>query len=85
VVLGPLVFSIAIGLTVANISGRAIANLEIEKIVHERPTFNGDTIDAQTTILDKRESKQGDRGVIEVETLVSKKNHPTLGEGRMPV
>ena len=30
-VLGPLVFSIGIGMTVADISGKAIANLEIEK------------------------------------------------------
>src|SRR6266496_2762460 len=39
VVLGPLVFAIGIGLTVADISGRAIANLEIEKITHDHPTF----------------------------------------------
>src|SRR5205814_5597967 len=30
-VLGPLVFSIGIGMTVADVSGKAIANLEIEK------------------------------------------------------
>jgi acyl dehydratase len=102
VVLGPLVFSIGIGMTVADISGRAIANLEIEKITHDRPTFIGDTLYAETVILDTTESKQGDRGVVHVETrvsnqrgevvmtfrrkaLVPKKNHPTLGEGRLPV
>ena len=102
VVLGPLVFSIGIGLTVADISGRAIANLEIEKITHDHPTFNGDTLYAQTRILDKRESRQGDRGIVQVETwatnqrgervltfrrtvLVPKRNHPTLGEGKLPV
>jgi acyl dehydratase len=68
VVLGPLVFSIGIGLSVADISGRAIANLEIEQIVHERPTFNGDTLYAQSVVLDKRESRQGDRGIVHVET-----------------
>ena len=68
VVLGPLVFSIGIGLTVADISGRAIANLEIEKITHDHPTFNGDTLYAQTRILDKRESRRGDRGIVQVET-----------------
>ena len=31
VVLGPLVFSVVIGMTVADISGRAIANLEVER------------------------------------------------------
>src|SRR5438128_9876991 len=35
-VLGPLVFSIGIGMTVADVSGRAIANLEIEKITFRR-------------------------------------------------
>src|SRR5207247_1892241 len=34
-VLGPLVFSIGIGMTVADVSGKAIANLEIEKITHD--------------------------------------------------
>ena len=38
-VLGPLVFSIGIGMTVADVYGRAIANLEIEKITHDHPTF----------------------------------------------
>ena len=70
VVLGPLVFSIGIGMTVAEVSGKAIANLEIEKIAHEKPTFIGDTIYSESTVLDKRESKQGDRGVASVETRV---------------
>ena len=69
VVLGPLVFAIAIGMSVADVSGRAIANLEIERIVHERPTFNGDTIYATSTVLELRESRQGDRGVVSVETV----------------
>jgi acyl dehydratase len=70
VVLGPLVFSIGIGMTVADISGRAIANLEIEKIEHHAPTFNGDTLYSESTILDVHESRQGDRGVVSVETRV---------------
>ncbi len=101
VVPGPLVFSIGIGMTVADVSGKAIANLEIEKITHEHPTFIGDTIYAESTVLDLRESRQGDRGTVTVETrvtnqrgervmtfrrtaLVPKKNHPTLGEGKLP-
>jgi acyl dehydratase len=70
VVLGPLVFSVGIGLTVADVSGRAIANLEIEKIEHHRPTFNGDTLYSESTVLDLRPSRQGDRGVVAVETRV---------------
>jgi acyl dehydratase len=71
VVLGPLVFSVGIGMTVADVSGRAIANLEIERITHDRPTFIGDTLYAESTVLDLRESRQGDRGVVAVETRVS--------------
>ncbi len=69
VVLGPLVYSVAIGMTVADISGRAIANLEVNNLKHEKPTFIGDTLYAQSRVLDKRESKQGDRGIITVETM----------------
>jgi acyl dehydratase len=68
VVLGPLVFSVAIGMTVADISGRAIANLEVDRLRHEMPTFIGDTLYAESTVLALRESRQGDRGVVSVET-----------------
>ncbi len=70
-VLGPLVFSIGIGMTVADVSGKAIANLEIEKITHEAPTFIGDTLYSESTVLETRESKQGDRGTVTVQTRVS--------------
>ena len=70
VVLGPLVFSIGIGMTVADVSGKAIANLEIEKIVHEAPTFIGDSLYSESNVLAKRESSRGDRGTVSVETRV---------------
>jgi acyl dehydratase len=69
-VLGPLVFSVGIGMTVADVSGKAIANLEIEKIVHEAPTFIGDTLYSESTVLAVRESSRGDRGTVSVETRV---------------
>jgi len=69
-VLGPLVFSIGIGMTVADVSGKAIANLEIEKITHEAPTFIGDTLYSESTVLGARESTRGDRGTVTVETRV---------------
>jgi acyl dehydratase len=71
VVLGPLVFSIGIGLTVADVSGRAIANLEIERITHEKPTFIGDTLYSESTVLGLRVTSRGDRGTVTVETRVS--------------
>jgi acyl dehydratase len=68
-VVGTLVFSIAVGMSVADISGRAIANLEYEKVKHVGPVFHGDTIYARSKILDKRESEsKKDRGIVHVET-----------------
>jgi len=68
-VVGTLVFSLVVGFTVPDISGKAIANLEYEKIEHLFPVFINDTLHAQTEILDIRESKtKPDRGIIYVET-----------------
>jgi len=68
-VVGTLVFSLAVGMTVPDISGHAIANLEYTEIRHLAPTFHGDTIYVQTEIMDKRESRsKADRGIVWVET-----------------
>jgi acyl dehydratase len=68
VVVGNLVYSLVLGMSVPDVSGAAIANLEIETLRHSKPTFHGDTIYAETRVLAKRESSKGDRGVVEVET-----------------
>jgi len=69
-VVGTLVFSLAVGMTVPDISGKAIANLGYEDIRHLAPTFVNDTIYVRTKILDKRESKtKSDRGIVHVETI----------------
>lgn len=68
-VVGTYIFSLVVGFSVRDISGRAIANLDYETITHDRPVFIGDTIYAETEILDKRESKsKPDRGIVYVET-----------------
>ena len=54
IVVGSLVFSIVLGMTVKDVSGKAIANLEFEHVKHVGPTFHGDTIYAETAVLDKR-------------------------------
>lgn len=71
-VVGTLVFSIVVGMTVPDISGKAIANLEYEKVEHLAPVFVNDTLYAKTEILDVRESRsKPDRGIIYVETTAS--------------
>lgn len=66
---GTLVFSLVVGLSVADISGRAIANLEYEEVKHVGPVFHGDSIYAESRVLDKRESDgKPDRGIVHIET-----------------
>lgn len=70
VVVGTLVFSIVLGLSVPDVSGKAVANLEFEHVKHLAPTFHGDTIYAETTVLDKKLSNsRPDRGIVTVETI----------------
>lgn len=69
-VVGTLIFSLVVGITVPDISGKAIANLEYEKIEHLAPVFIGDTIYVRTRILNMRESKSNsDAGIVRVETI----------------
>ncbi len=68
-VVGTLVFSLVVGMTVPDISGKAIANLEYEKVEHLAPVFVNDTVYAQTEVLEVRPSNsKPDRGIIYVET-----------------
>ena len=56
-------------MSVPDVSGAAIANLEVETLQHKRPTFHGDTIYAETRVLDAKESSsKPDRGIVTVET-----------------
>ena len=75
-VVGTLVFSLVVGITVPDISGKAIANLCYEEILHLAPVFIGDTIYAQSKILSKKPSiNKTDRGIINVETTGYNQNH----------
>ena len=70
-VVGTLVFSLAVGITVPDISGKAIANLGYEEVKHLAPVFINDTIYARTRVLEKNESRsKPDRGIVAVETIV---------------
>jgi acyl dehydratase len=64
------VFSLVVGMTVPDISGKAIANLGYEDVKHLAPVFINDTIYARTRIISKRPSKsKPDRGIVYVETI----------------
>ena len=74
-VVGTLVFSLAVGITVPDVSGKAIANLGYEDIKHLNPVFINDTIYVRTKVLSKRESKtKNDRGIVYVESIAYNQN-----------
>lgn len=78
-VVGTLVFSLVVGFTVIDISGKAIANLDYEKITHDGPVFIGDTLRAETEILSVRESRsKPDRGIVYVETKAYNQNNKKI-------
>ncbi len=76
---GTLIFSLAVGMTVADISGKTIANLEYESVRHSGPTWHGDTIYAETEVLDVQPSgSRPDRGIVYVETRVTNQRAETV-------
>ncbi len=78
-VVGTLVFSLVVGMTVPAISGAAIANLGYESVTHTAPVFIGDTIHAMTEILGvRRSSTKADRGVIHVRTAATNQDGDTV-------
>ena len=66
---GLYVISLVVGMSVRDTSGKAIANLEYERITHDGPVFHGDTIYAESEILEVRESRsRPDRGIVYIES-----------------
>ena len=71
VVVGSLVYSIALGMSVRDVSGKAIANLATEGLKHTKPVFHGDTLYTQSEVLDMTPSEsKPDRGIVKVRTDV---------------
>lgn len=64
-----LIFSLAVGMSVADTSGKTIANLGYDFVSFERPLFLGDSLYAESEVLEVRESKsKPDRGLVHLET-----------------
>jgi acyl dehydratase len=69
VVVGTYVYSLMLGMSVADVSGKAIANLATEELSHPAPVFHGDTLFAESEVLEVKPSEsKPDRGVVRVHT-----------------
>lgn len=68
-----LTLAIVLGMTVSDVSGKAIANLGWTDIRLTAPVHPGDTIYAESEVLDKRESKsRPTQGIVTVRTTGKK-------------
>src|SRR5215207_7346102 len=80
-VVGPLVYSLMLGMSVADVSGKAIANLATEELSHPAPVFHGDTLFVESEVLEKRESRsKPDRGTVKVHTRVFNQDGTLVAE-----
>ena len=74
-----LTLAIVVGMSVQDVSQNAIANLGWTDITMPAPVFNGDTLYAESTVLEKRESKsRPTQGIVSVATRGWKQDGTTV-------
>ena len=70
---GLYTMSLAVGLSIPDTTdGTIVANLSYDDVEHPEPVYHGDTIRAQSTVTDKRETSDGERGVVTMHVEVFK-------------
>lgn len=76
IVNGIFTLGLVVGLSVADLTeGTIVANLGYDKVVHPNPVFHGDTIYAETEVLEKRESSsKPDRGIVRLKQIGRKQD-----------
>ena len=74
-----LTLAILVGMSVQDVSQNAIANLGWTDITMPAPVFNGDTLYAESTVLEKRASKsRPTQGIVTVATRGWKQDGTTV-------
>ena len=69
-VVSTLTLAVLVGMSVADTSRNAVANLGWKEIKLPKPVFAGDTLYAESTVLETRESKsRPNEGVVTIRTL----------------
>ena len=65
IVNGIYTMALAVGITIPDMTdGTVVANLSYDTVEHSAPVYHGDTIRVQSTVTDKRETSDGERGVV---------------------
>jgi len=79
---GLYTMSLAVGLSIPDTTdGTIVANLSYDDVEHPAPVSHGDTIRVQSTVTDKRETSDGDRGVVTLHVEVFTLEDATDGDG----
>ena len=74
-----LTLAIVVGMSVRDVSQNAVANLGWTDIAMPAPVFNGDTLYAESTVLEKRLSKsRPTQGIVTVATRAWKQDDTTV-------
>jgi itaconyl-CoA hydratase len=69
-VVSPFTIALMTGMSVSDTSGKAIANLGWDEVRMTAPLFVGDTLYAESEVLEKRESKsRPDQGIVTFRTV----------------
>ena len=69
IICSPLTVSLMVGMSVTDVSQKAIANLGWNEIKLTHPLFAGDTLTAESEVLSKRQSKsRPNAGLVSVKT-----------------
>jgi acyl dehydratase len=79
---GVFTLGLVVGLTVQDLTeGTIVANLGYDKVVHPHPVFHGDTIYAESEVLEKRESKsRKDAGIVRIKCVGRKPDDTVVVE-----
>lgn len=82
IVHGVFTMALVVGLSVSDLTeGTIVANLGYDKVVHPQPVFHGDTISAETEVLEKREStSKPDRGIVRLRQIGRKQDGTVVVE-----
>ncbi len=72
IICSPFTVALMVGMSVTDVSQKAIANLGWSEIKLTHPLFAGDTLYAESQVLDKRESaSRPNAGIVSVRTIGS--------------
>ncbi|MCP5433637.1 MAG: MaoC family dehydratase [Alphaproteobacteria bacterium] len=71
--------ALAIGMSVADVSAKAVANLGMDEVKFPAPVFAGDTLYAESEVLDRRLSeKRPGQGIVTIRTIMKNQRGLTV-------